>query len=86
MAQPHSPNALVQIALVAALAVGVGALFVPSCTGSGQLTPLMQCKLDALRVLPKDLGYVTVNDAIDIYKRVRACKAEAGEAPDGGAP
>jgi hypothetical protein len=49
-----------------------------ACTSSGQLTPLAECKLDALRVLPPEVDQVTIGDARDIYRRVRACHADAG--------
>lgn len=49
------------------------------CLGGG-LSPLVRCKLDALRVLPEDPGMATLNDAIDIIERLRACHREA----DGG--
>lgn len=68
-----------QIAFGAVL--GMVVLGVPmACGSSGTLTPLMRCKLDSLKVLPQDLGNVTVYDAIDIYERVRACHqaADAG--------
>lgn len=34
---------------------------------------LVQCKLDALKVLPADPMMATVYDAVDIIERVRAC-------------
>lgn len=42
---------------------------------------LVQCKLDALRVLPEDPGNATVYDAVDIIERIRACHRLT---PDGG--
>jgi hypothetical protein len=48
---------------------------------AGGLSPLVRCKLEALRVLPDDPGMVTVYDAIDVAERVRACHREAA---DGG--
>ena len=61
--------------------LGMIALGVPmACTASGGLTPFVRCQLDALEVLPKDVGQVTVMDAIDIYERVHRCRAEAGDA------
>ncbi len=77
-----APEALVQIAI--GLAIGIGAVGVPlACTSSGQLTPVMRCKLDALKILPKDPGMVTPYDAVDLWHRIHDCnRVEA----DGGAP
>jgi hypothetical protein len=72
------------------VAVGVvlGSLvaLVPWACGAGaqKLPAVVQCQLDALQVLPRDLGNVTVYDAIDIYERVRACKQQHPD--DAGAP
>lgn len=54
-----------------------------ACTSSGQLTPLLACKLGALKILPDDPGNATVYDAVDIIERIRACHRLT---PDGGAP
>lgn len=79
MAQPHSPHALIQIGLGALL--GIGAAVLPmSCGAGGTLSPLMRCKLDALKVLPEDPMNATVYDAVDVIQRVRACHVEAGDA------
>lgn len=51
--------------------VGFG-LLAPFACGSN-ITPLVRCKLEALRVLPDDPGMVTVYDAIDVIERVKAC-------------
>ncbi len=76
-----SPSALGQIAL--GCVIGIVALWVPLACGAGiQLSPLAACKLDALRVLPRERNHLTVYDAVDIYDRVRACESAA----DGGAP
>jgi hypothetical protein len=40
---------------------------------------VVRCQLDALEVLPPELGQVTVCDAADIWQRVHACRA-----PDAG--
>jgi hypothetical protein len=51
------------------------------CAG-GQLSPLVQCKLDALKVLPADPLKATVYDAIDVIERLQAChRPDAGAAP-----
>lgn len=48
------------------------------CAG-GQLSPLVRCKLEALKVLPEDPRNATVYDAVDVIERVRAChRADAG--------
>lgn len=52
----------------------------PLCLACGN-SALVQCKLEALKVLPEDPGMVTLYDAVDIVERVRAChRSEA----DGG--
>lgn len=58
--------------------IGVG-LFVPFACGGG-VSPLVRCKLDALKVLPDDPGMVTIYDAVDVIERVKACHRAA----DGG--
>lgn len=51
-----------------------------ACLGGG-LSPLVRCKLEALKVLPDDPGMVSVYDGIDLVERLNAChRAEA----DGG--
>jgi hypothetical protein len=40
---------------------------------------VVSCQIDALKVLPPELGMVTVCDAADIWERVHACRA-----PDAG--
>lgn len=39
----------------------------------GCTSTLVQCKVDALKVLPDDPGQATVRDAIDVVRRVKAC-------------
>lgn len=72
--RPPKGLALSAIAIVVGSATGV---LVPWACGSGQrhddLPRAVQCRLDALKVLPQDIGNITVYDAIDIYERVRAC-------------
>lgn len=51
--------------------------FVAAC---GTTPVLIECQLAALRVLPEDPEMVTVYDAIDVVRRVKACR----HAPDGG--
>ena len=58
-------------------------LLAANTTGCGQaaITPQMvQCKLDALRVLPEDPKQATVADAVDLISRIKACHepADAG--------
>jgi hypothetical protein len=82
---PHTPSPAHQIALGAAIALVAFAaltLFLDGC-GAAVSPALIQCKLDALRVLPDDIRMVTPYDAEDIWRRVRACEAGAA---DGGAP
>lgn len=56
--------------------VALGAL----CLACGN-PALIQCKLDALKVLPEDPAMATVYDASDVIERLRAChRADA----DGG--
>lgn len=74
---------IVQIAaglVVALLAFGLAPA---ACGAGGQLTPLMRCKLDALKILPKDPAMATPYDVADIVTRIRACHEEAA---DGGKP
>jgi len=58
-------------------------LLAANTTGCGRaaIAPqLVQCKLDALRVLPDDPAQVTVADAVDVVSRIKACHqpADAG--------
>jgi hypothetical protein len=50
------------------------------CLGGG-LSPLVRCKLDALRVLPEDPMQATAYDAVDLIERLRACHREADAGP-----
>ncbi len=43
---------------------------------------LVQCRLDAVKILPDDPGQVTPYDVVDVVKRLHACKA----GPDAAAP
>lgn len=72
------PPPIVQI--VAAFGVGLIALAVARCSATGQLTPVMACRLDALKVLPADPLNATVADAVDVIQRVRACGQVHGDA------
>jgi hypothetical protein len=60
----------------------LAALCLVSALGCGSaVTPaLVQCKLEALRVLPADPEQATVADARDLVARIKACHA----APDAG--
>lgn len=53
------------------LGIGLFCLVQLGC-GSG-LSPVVRCKLEALKVLPSDVNMITVGDARDIYHRLRAC-------------
>ena len=74
---------LVQIAI--GLVVGFIVLGIPmsSCGAAQQLTPVIRCKLEALRVLPKERRMLSPYDLEDIYDRVNACYRMGA---DGGAP
>ena len=70
---------------IAGLGIFGWAVLAANASGCGQaaITPqLVQCKLDALRVLPEDPKQATVADAIDLIGRIKACH----ETPDGGSP
>lgn len=88
--RPNVPSRHVHPLLQIALGclIGIGAFAVPWACGAshreGELPRIVQCKLDALRVLPDDVGRITVYDAIDIYDRVRAC--HRAPEPDAEAP
>lgn len=56
--------------------VGYIGLLALSACGASQL---VECRLQAIRALPEDPEMVTVYDAIDTVKRLRACKV-AGDA------
>lgn len=72
------PHPVVSAAV--ACVVGLVAFLVPwSCAG-GQLTPVMQCRLAALEVLPEDPAMATVYDAVDVIERMLACKLEHADA------
>jgi hypothetical protein len=62
----------------------LGTLAMPAC-GTAITPQLVQCKLEALRVLPADPKMATVYDAVEIIERVKACHGKA-EATDGGSP
>jgi hypothetical protein len=65
---------------VARIALGFALLGSAAC-GSGLTPALVECKLNALRVLPEDPNQATVADARDVIGRLKACHAQA----DGGA-
>ncbi len=51
------------------------------CLGGG-LSPVVRCKLDALKVLPEDPMQATAYDAVDVIERLKAChRAQADAAP-----
>jgi len=80
--QTRGISPLMQIALGAL--IGIVAIGVPAACGGGtQVTALMLCQLDALKILPKDPAMVTPYDAADIVTRVRACHLVEA---DGGPP
>lgn len=69
-----------EIAAGTVIGFGLFLLSQAACAG-GALSPLVRCKLEALRVLPDDPGMVTVNDGIDLVERLNACHRAAA---DGG--
>lgn len=70
-----------QIALGVVLSLSVLGGLAYGCAG-GQVSPLVRCKLEALKILPADPQNATVYDAVDVIERVRACsRADAGASP-----
>ena len=62
-----------------ALLVGLALAALMGCASS-QSSRLVQCKLDALKILPDDPMQVTFADGVDLVERIKACEAE----PDAG--
>ncbi len=54
-----------------------GLLAILVCAACGTAPTLVQCKLDALRFLPKDPLMVTPYDAVDLIDRINACQRPA---------
>jgi hypothetical protein len=82
----NDPHPVVQITI--GLVVGLVGFGVPyACSGASlQLTPLTQCRLASLDVLPEDVNMATVYDAVDIIERLRKCELTQGLLADGGLP
>jgi len=80
---PQVPSPVTQIGIGAALALlAFGALLLTLSGCGAALTPqLVECKLNALKILPKDPMQVTFADGVDLVERLNACEA----ASDGGA-
>lgn len=77
-------RALSDITLGSVLALGLAcSLLTPGC-GTAVTPQLVQCKLESLRVLPKDVKMVTPYDIEDLYGRLKACDGAAKS--DAGAP
>lgn len=79
--QPGSaPRPVVQIAV--GVAVSVIAIALPWACGVGanRLPAVVQCQLDALKVLPQDPMMATPYDLVDIVERVKACKRGESDA------
>lgn len=72
------PHPVIQIAL--GLVIGLIAMGIPFACGGSSLPGVVQCQLDALKVLPQDSMNATVYDAVDVIERVRACRAEHADA------
>lgn len=81
MFAPESPGPVAQIAIgtaISLLAFGALCVFLNGCAS---MSPsLVQCKLEALKVLPEDPMQATVYDAVDVIERVKACHAGATDA------
>lgn len=68
--------------IAAGTLLGLGLFCVSQAACSEGLPPIVRCQLDALRVLPADENMITVGDARDVYRRVRAChRLEADGGP-----
>lgn len=81
---PQTPSPAQQITIGAGLSLLVfGALlmFLNGC-GASVNSQVVQCKLDALRVLPSDPMMATPYDAVDLIERIKKCEATA----DAGKP
>lgn len=74
------PRSLAAVGAVLSTVLGIAW----ACTSSSQSSALVRCQLDALKVLPEDVGMVTVYDAIDVWERVHACHRQ--HTADAGAP
>lgn len=74
--QPHGVPGPIPTAFAALVTIGVlvVAVLVPWSCASGQLTPLNQCRLESIEVLPKDPNMATVYDAVDVIERLLACQ------------
>jgi hypothetical protein len=80
---PETPGPARQIVIGAAVSLLVFGALALMLHGCGAATPMVvQCKLDALKVLPEDPQMVTPYDAVDLINRLKACHAPA----DGGVP
>jgi len=78
---PETPGPARQVVIGAAVSVVAFTLLALMLNGCGAATPLLvQCKLDALKILPDDPRMVTPWDAVDLVNRIKACHAPA----DGG--
>lgn len=85
MLAPQTTGPVRQIALgllISLFFFGALCLCLDGC-GATLTGAVVECKLNALKVLPDDVRFVTPYDAVDIWQRVRACDAAA---TDGGAP
>ncbi len=67
--------------IAAGLVIGLVVFgFLVGCLGGG-VSPLVRCKLEALRVLPEDPMQATVYDAVDVIERLQRCHRDEA---DGG--
>ncbi len=78
--KPTKPGVHPVAQIAGAIAATLLAVVATRCTAGGQLTPVMACRLDALKVLPSDPLNATVYDAVDVIQRVRACDRQHGDA------
>lgn len=79
--EPKDLTARQQVLLGACLSVAAIVVAFACGTGTQSLPMLVQCQLDALKILPDDPKMATVYDVADIVERVRACHRQH---PDAG--
>lgn len=83
--QPKDLTPLQQVVLGVAVSLAGLALAIACGTGTQSIPLLVQCQLDALRVLPADPNMATKADAIDVAQRILSCR-RTFHTPDAGPP
>lgn len=73
----------VTAAVVLGVLMAFAAFGLATACSPSTLPELARCKLEALRVLPRDPGMATVYDAVDAIERLNACHLSL---TDGGVP